>query len=139
MRFVAKPITVNGIRYRSHFEAAVAARLAEVLPLGVPVRYEGEQLTYTTHRLYVPDFTIERPRVWVRLEAKGALRVEDRMKLLAVRAAERGIDLRLVFQNANARAVGMNATCAEWARRNGFPYVNGVENVTAAWVMEEPT
>ena len=94
----------------------------------VPYMYEPEKLAYYVERHYVPDLKLGTMYV----ELKGYFRQDAQRKMKAVKAQHPELDIRFVFQNANAtiqgakkRKDGSKMTCAEWAERNGFVYSEG--------------
>jgi len=94
----------------------------------VPYMYEPEKLAYYVERHYVPDLKVGAMYV----ELKGYFRQDAQRKMKAVKAQHPELDIRFVFQNANAtiqgakkRKDGSKMTCAEWAERNGFVYSEG--------------
>lgn len=94
----------------------------------VPHMYEPEKLAYYVERYYVPDLKVGTMYV----ELKGYFRQDAQRKMKAVKAQHPELDIRFVFQNANAtiqgakkRKDGSKMTCAEWAERNGFVYSEG--------------
>lgn len=94
----------------------------------VPHMYEPEKLAYYVERYYVPDLKVGTMYV----ELKGYFRQDAQRKMKAVKAQHPELDIRFVFQNANAtiqgakkRKDGSKMTCAEWAKRNGFVYSEG--------------
>lgn len=94
----------------------------------VPYMYEPEKLAYYVERHYVPDLKVGTMYV----ELKGYFRQDAQRKMKAVKAQHPELDIRFVFQNANAtiqgakkRKDGSKMTCAEWAERNGFVYSEG--------------
>lgn len=94
----------------------------------VPFMYEPEKLAYYVERHYVPDLKVGAMYV----ELKGYFRQDAQRKMKAVKAQHPELDIRFVFQNAQAtiqgakkRKDGSKMTCAEWAERNGFVYSEG--------------
>jgi hypothetical protein len=117
-------------KYRSKLEAHIASHLNRG---GVQFGYESMSFSYVKECRYTPDFILP---CGVILEAKGWFRPEDRSKLLAVKANNPGIDLRLVFQNARNRLNKKSKTTyGEWASKNGFPFSDGGV-VPADWIKE---
>lgn len=114
---------VGGVRYRSGFEAAVAA---DLIARGVEPHHEEERIPYTTPHVYVADFAPRRSSDGkpVIVEAKGHLDRDDRRTILAVKAL--GIDIRVVFQRAKNRINrGSKTTYAQWADKNNIPWAEG--------------
>lgn len=129
MRKRGTATVVNGVRYRSAFEAAVAADLIE---RGVAPHHEEKRIPYSVPHVYVADFA---PRAddgeEVIVEAKGYLDAEDRRKLLQLQSE--GIDIHLVFQNAKAKLRrGSKTTYGMWATQNGFKWTEG--RVAREWI-----
>ncbi len=125
------PTSVNGIKLRSKFEAAVV----ELLVQGKRAfEYERERLPYTVPHVYVPDITLPNG---VMIEIKGYLDVIDRRKLLRVKEAHPDLDLRLLFQDCE-KQIGRtyrSATYREWAIRHGFAWAQGPE-IPLEWFSE---
>lgn len=120
------------MRYRSAFEASVAADLSE---RQVAFEYETERLPYEVPHVYIPDFIVTtRPGRRIFVEVKGHLTAEDKRKLLAVRRAHRRLDLRLVFQVASYRRKRGTHPNAAWARRHGFKWAEST--VPQEWLDE---
>jgi hypothetical protein len=106
----------------------------------VPYMYEPEKLAYYVERHYVPDLKVGTMYV----ELKGYFRQDAQRKMKAVKAQHPELDIRFVFQKADAtiqgakkRKDGSKMTCAEWAdgqtvmvlfgmravyQRNGYEY-----------------
>lgn len=131
---IAQPTIVDGVRYRSKFEAETARSLARS---GVKWEYEGKTIPYEVTRVYVTDFTIIRdgePDLYI--ETKGYLDAEDRRKLREIKDQHPKTEIRLLFQNPNARiSRESKTTYAQWAERNGFKWAKGPA-VPEAWLDE---
>jgi predicted nuclease of restriction endonuclease-like RecB superfamily len=133
VRHVAQPVVVDGIRFRSKYEAAVAASLKAG---GVPIEYEAHAVPYTVEHLYITDFAVPLPTRRVYLEPKGYFSPADRSKLLAVKEQHPELDLRLLFQNPSARlSSSSKTTYAKWAERHGFKWAKGPA-IPQAWLDE---
>ena len=114
------------------FEARVISDLDE---RGVSYRYEPEKLAYYVERHYIPDLAVGTMIV----ELKGYFRQDAQRKMKAVKAQHPQLDVRFVFQKADAtiqgakkRKDGSKMTCAEWAERNGFQWAEGT--VPEEWI-----
>lgn len=121
---------VRGVRYRSAFEAAVAANAVG------PVEYEpaAGRVTYTIPAVYTPDFVLPNG---ILVECKGYLPASDRRKLLAVleEARYQGLELRLVFQDASRKLTRSGkATYGDWATRHGIPWAETM--IPPSWWKE---
>ncbi len=120
--------TLDGVSYRSGFEASLAADLTS---RGIKFKYEKERLEYTVEHIYIPDFYLEDMHFVV--EAKGYLPPEDRRKLIAIKRANPDLDVRIVFQRDSKLSTGpCPLTHLKWAVKHGFPAAIGV--VPAEWL-----
>ena len=119
------------MRYRSKFEAAVAADLIE---RGVAPNHESERIAYSAPRIYIPDFVVRtRSGKKIYVEAKGYFPREDRRKMLDVISGNPELDIRLVFQNPNQR-VGTVRLYRHWADQHDIPWA--AKAVPQEWLDE---
>ena len=117
-------------KYRSKLEAQIASHLTRG---GVQFGYESMSFPYVKECRYTPDFFLP---TGIIIEAKGWFRSEDRSKLLAVKAQNPGLDIRLVFQNAKNRLNKNSKTSyADWATKHGFKFADG-GRIPADWIKE---
>lgn len=73
-------------------------------------------------KTYLPDFKLPNG---VLVECKGRLTVEDRVKLVKVKAAHPDKDIRLVFMYPNNKLTSRSKTRYwEWAEKNGFKWAD---------------
>lgn len=109
--------------YRSAFEAKIAADLLE---RGIEIRYEERKIFYfipEEKHIYTPDFILPSGVV---LEIKGRWTLEDRKKIVLVKASNPSLDLRIVFQNPfNKITKGSKTTYADWCDKNGIIWASG--------------
>lgn len=115
-----KPLLRKVLQMKGTFEDKVICDLDE---RGVPYMYEPDKLAYYVERHYIPDLKIGTMFV----ELKGYFRQDAQRKMKAVKAQHPELDIRFVFQKADAtiqgakkRKDGTKMTCSEWAERNGF-------------------
>jgi hypothetical protein len=110
---------------------------------GVPHIYEPDKLAYYVERHYVPDLKLgtEHQVNAMYVELKGYFRQDAQRKMKAVKAQYPDLDIRFVFQNANAtiqgakkRKDGTKMTCAEWADLQGFTFSEGT--IPEEWLNE---
>ena len=120
-------VTLTSNKYRSKFEASIAANLHAK---NVPFSYESIKLDYTLEGTYVPDLIFQNGII---VEIKGHLRQEDRRKLRAVKTQHPHLDIRLCFQNANEKISKKKNSMRyyEWCDRNGFKWCHKV--IPADW------
>ncbi len=123
---------LNGVRYRSGFEAQVAA---DLIARGISPEYEKVRLLYDIPHTYVVDFAPKTNKgEQLLIEAKGYFPPSDRTKMLAIRAAHPLHDVRLLFQNARQRLRrGSRTTIAAWAQKHGFKWAEGL--VPEDWIV----
>jgi len=117
-------------RYRSGYEKEIKKNSDS------RIKYEPDTLNYVLKpRRYTPDFKLPNG---IYVEAKGNFRTSsDRTKLIAVKAQNPHIELRLLFQNPNLKLnKNSKTTYAMWAEKCGFIWAEGVE-IPDAWVKEQ--
>lgn len=116
--------------FRSAFEQTISRQLEQS-----EVKYEYEKLRIKykpagTLRSYKPDFKLDNGII---VECKGIFSAADRTKHLLVRQQHPEYDIRIVFQNANAKLSKKSATTyAMWCQRNGFLYAH--KTIPAEWL-----
>jgi hypothetical protein len=126
-REIPKYVVANG--HRSSLEDQIAAQLKDA---GVPYEYEAEKLPYFIEHKYIPDFRLPNG---IYIEGKGWFKPNDRTKLLAVRKANPGIDIRIVFDRSKSKlSKKSKTTYAEWCDKHGFPYADKV--IPIEWLSE---
>ena len=111
-------MTLTSNKYRSKFEASIAANLHAK---NVAFTYESLRLDYTIEGTYCPDFILPSGVI---VETKGHFKPEDRRKMVAVKAQHPDLDIRLCFQNANEKITRKKNSMRyyEWCDRNGFKW-----------------
>ncbi len=131
--------------FRSAFEAEMAGFLSG---RKIPFTFEEGAVKYTSpvkgglclacnsgktgkRRVYIPDFRVGA----IILETKGKLDSPGRTKLIAIKASNPTLDLRLVFQADNKIRRNSATHYSDWARDHGFPYHVGTK-LPAKWVRE---
>ena len=118
LKAVPTPKSQGTFKYRSKFEAGIAASLNQ---RRVPFKYEGLTLDYIIEAKYKPDFILPNGVI---VEAKGFFRPEDRRKMLAVKKQHPDLDIRLCFLNGNEKIsrAKKSITYGQWATRHGFQW-----------------
>jgi hypothetical protein len=116
-------------RYRSKFEASIAASLKQ---RGLAFDYETVPLPYTISAVYTPDFVLPNGVI---VETKGLFDSDDRRKMVAVKAQHPGLDIRLCFQKADVKLsrAPRSLTYWQWAERHGFLWCEG--NIPTTWTQ----
>lgn len=124
--------TRSNAGYRSKFEESIGD---SVRARGFEERYEKIKMSYTVPEraaTYTPDWDLGNGVI---VEAKGRLTAADRKKMLLVKAANPGADIRFVFQRAsNPIRKGSKTTYAAWCDQHGFPWAEG--NIPTSWLKE---
>lgn len=117
-------------KYASKLESKFAALLKK--KKGVTVAYESVRLPYTLSKFYLPDFVVHKRNGEVfYIEIKGYLRPADRTKMLAVRQAAPGIDIRFIFAKDNKISSLSSTRYSDWCKRHHFEYSIG--SLPNAW------
>jgi len=121
--------------YRSGLEVGVAEELRR---LGIPFTYETERFSYSIPSRtakYTPDFILPKAGgVWF-LETKGRWVTADRQKHVLIKKQLPNIDLRFLFQNANAKLYkGSKTSYADFCIKNGFTWAHKV--IPDEWIEE---
>lgn len=118
--------------FRSGLEEANAEHLHRN---GIPIIFEKVKIKYSipaTVHTYTPDFVLPN---WVIAETKGRFMPVDRAKHLYVKLAHPDLDIRLVFQNPNARLnPGSKTTYAMWADMHGIKWAKKL--IPIEWAKE---
>lgn len=120
-------VTTPTSRYRSKYEAAVAASLAK---RGLPFDYETQALPYQIEATYTPDFVLPNGVI---VETKGHFSPEDRRKMAAIKQQYPHLDIRLCFQNADVKLskAPRALTYWQWAERHGYLWCQG--HIPTTW------
>lgn len=120
--------------FRSGLEEDVADQLAAA---GVEAGYETNRLVYTVpakERFYTPDFILPNG---IAIECKGRFDREDRMKHLAIKESNPGLDLRFVFSNpSNKIYKGSKTSYRVWCMKHQFKWAH--KRVPQEWIDEPP-
>ena len=145
---MATPKQVGKTRFRSKFEARVAANMDRN---GIGWKYEpttfrillpatrghicadcrSKQISRET--TYTPDFQLENG---IYVEAKGKFDARSRKAILAFAWRYPLSPLRLVFQRDNWMTPRRKQRYSDWAKANGFVFAIG-ESVPVAWIKEK--
>ena len=125
--------TWNTAGYDSKFEARVGEALKKS---GVDSKHQPPSLSYTRQCEYTPDFLITtKSGKEIYIETKGYWTSSDRSKHKLVCAANPGVDIRLVFQNANNKLnKNSDTTYGDWCDRYKVKWAH--LNVPEEWLEE---
>jgi hypothetical protein len=119
------------------FRSGLEEKLANAIrAAGIKVYFEVLKLPYIrpeSRHNYTPDFILPNGIV---IESKGLLTTEDKQKMKLVKAQHPNLDIRMVFQNANARiAKQSKTTYAKWAESQRFPWAH--RDIPDEWLREK--
>ena len=119
--------------FRSRFEKTIAA---ELKAKKIDHTYEKDVIEYTVPEKrckYTPDFKGTTSGIF--LEVKGIFDLADRQKHLLIKKQYPKLDIRLVFQNANAKITKKSKTTyAMWCDKNGIKWCH--KTIPASWIKE---
>lgn len=108
--------------FRSGLEMDISSDLKS---RSIEFTYESCKLDYvipSRKARYTPDFILANGII---VESKGRFTAADRKKMLLVREANPGADIRFVFSNSSNRiAKNSKTTYADWCDKNGFLYAD---------------
>lgn len=79
---------------------------------------------------YLPDFKLPNGSF---VEAKGRLTAGNRRNLVAFKAAHPDVVVRIVFMVDNWLYKGAASRYSEWAKKAGFEYCIGINNIDPRW------
>ena len=124
-----------GLKYgfRSGLEEKVADYLTSK---GVGFSFETMKVPYVkpeTKHIYTPDFILDNGII---IETKGRWMMEDRKKHVLIRKQHPNLDIRILFQNANAKiSKGSKTSYADFCEKHGIPYAH--REIPVAWLKEK--
>lgn len=123
--------------FRSGFEQKAAAQL---LAAGIEPAYETFKVKYTIperEATYTADFRLPNGII---VETKGRFVTADRKKHKLIKEQRPDLDIRIVFQNPNARiSKASKTTYAKWCDDNGVKYAKAASKeapIPQAWLDE---
>lgn len=117
--------------YKSGSEGKIADQLSAS---NVKFRYEALKVPYVKHHTYNPDFLLPNGII---LEVKGYWDTADRAKIKLVHEQNPDLDIRMVFDNADARCTkASKTTYGGWCDKRGIKYTVG--SVPISWLREAP-
>ena len=139
-----KKITkLNGRVAKNAFEVKTYDHLKEFIPRNMKVVYEEEDIPYTIASVYRPDFRVslrKGDKVVAYIEAKGNGRAFDgnvRRKMISVKEQHPDKKFYLVFYSDGKigpkRKDGSFMRQSDWAKRYGFEFCIGWENIPKEW------
>ena len=132
-----KPLSPNEVGMKYGFRSGLEEKVAEFLTSkGVKFTFETLKIPYVkpeTKHIYTPDFILDNGII---IETKGRWLLDDRKKHLLIRKQRPDLDIRILFQNANAKiSKGSKTSYADFCEKHGIPYAH--REIPVAWLKEK--
>ena len=131
------PLSPNEVGLKYGFRSGLEEKVAEYLTSkGVKFAFETLKVPYVkpeTKHTYTPDFILDNGII---IETKGRWLLDDRKKHLLIRKQHPNLDIRILFQNANAKiSKGSKTSYADFCDKHGIPYAH--REIPVAWLKEK--
>lgn len=132
-----KPLSSSEVGLKYGFRSGLEEKVAEFLTSkGVRFSFETLKVPYVkpeTKHTYTPDFVLDNGII---IETKGRWLLDDRKKHLLIRKQHPNLDIRILFQNANAKiSKGSKTSYADFCEKHGIPYAH--REIPEAWLKEK--
>ena len=132
-----KPLSSSDVALKYGFRSGLEEKVAEFLTSkGVKFTFETLKVPYVkpeTKHIYTPDFILDNGII---IETKGRWLLDDRKKHLLIRKQRPDLDIRILFQNANAKIrKGSKTSYADFCEKHGIPYAH--REIPVAWLKEK--
>ena len=132
-----KSLSPNEVGLKYGFRSGLEEKVAEYLTSkGVKFTFETLKVPYVkpeTKHTYTPDFILDNGII---IETKGRWLLDDRKKHLLIRKQHPHLDIRILFQNANAKiSKGSKTSYADFCDKHGIPYAH--REIPVAWLKEK--
>lgn len=132
-----KPLPSSEVGLKYGFRSGLEEKVAKYLTSkGVGFSFETLKVPYVkpeTKHTYTPDFILDNGII---IETKGRWLLDDRKKHLLIRKQHPHLDIRILFQNANAKiSKGSKTSYANFCEKHGIQYAH--REVPEAWLKEK--
>ena len=132
-----KSLSSREVGLKHGFRSGLEEKIAEFLTSkGVKFTFETLKVPYVkpeTKHIYTPDFILGNGII---IETKGRWLLEDRKKHILIRKQHPNLDIRILFQNANAKiSKGSKTSYADFCEKHGIPYAH--REIPWAWLKEK--
>lgn len=132
-----KPLSSSEVGLKYGFRSGLEEKVADYLTSkGVGFSFETLKVPYVkpeTKHIYTPDFILDNGII---IETKGRWLLDDRKKHLLIRKQHPNLDIRILFQNANAKiSKGSKTSYANFCEKHGIPYAHRA--IPEAWLKEK--
>ena len=131
-----KSLSSSEVGLKYGFRSGLEERIAQYLTSkGVKFSFETLKVPYVkpeTKHVYSPDFILDNGII---IETKGRWLLDDRKKHLLIRKQHPNLDIRILFQNANAKiSKGSKTSYADFCDKHGIPYAH--RTIPEEWLTE---
>ena len=131
------PLSTSEVSLKYGFRSGLEEKVADYLTSkGVGFSFETLKVPYVkpeTKHIYTPDFILDNGII---IETKGRWLLDDRKKHLLIRKQHPNLDIRILFQNANAKiSKGSKTSYADFCEKHGNPYAH--REIPEAWLKEK--
>ena len=131
------PLSPNEVCLKYGFRSGLEEKVAEYLTSkGMGFSFETLKVPYVkpeTKHIYTPDFILDNGII---IETKGRWLLDDRKKHLLIRKQHPNLDIRILFQNANAKiSKGSKTSYADFCDKHGIPYAH--REIPVGWLKEK--
>ena len=131
-----KPLTQQEVGLKYAFRSGLEEKVAQILrDKGVAFSFESQKIPYVkpeTKHTYTPDFILSNGII---IETKGRWMLEDRKKHLLIKQQHPQLDIRILFQNANAKICkGSKTSYADFCEKHKITYAH--REIPEAWLKE---
>ena len=132
-----KPLSTSEVSLKYGFRSGLEEKVADYLTSkGVGFSFETMKVSYVkpeTKHIYTPDFILDNGII---IETKGRWLLDDRKKHILIRKQHPNLDIRILFQNANAKIrKGSKTSYADFCDKHGIPYAH--REIPVAWLKEK--
>ena len=132
-----KSLLSSEVSLKYGFRSGLEEKVAEYLTSkGVGFSFETMKVHYVkpeTKHIYTPDFILDNGII---IETKGRWLLDDRKKHILIRKQRPDLDIRILFQNANAKiSKGSKTSYAAFCEKHGIPYAH--REIPEAWLKEK--
>ena len=132
-----KPLSTSEVGLKYGFRSGLEEKVADYLTSkGVGFSFEAMKVSYVkpeTKHIYTPDFILDNGII---IETKGRWLLDDRKKHILIRKQHPHLDIRILFQNANAKIrKGSKTSYADFCEKHGIPYAH--REIPGAWLKEK--
>lgn len=132
-----KPLSSSEVGLKYGFRSGLEERIAKSLTSkGVGFSFETLKIPYVkpeTKHTYTPDFILDNGII---IETKGRWLLDDRKKHILIRKQHPNLDIRIVFQNANAKiSKGSKTSYADFCEKHDIRYAH--RDIPEEWLREK--